>query len=87
MNFASTLAGNQRFNLAQAAESYRGSAIEFLDYFLERLSPSPYAPVLYGELAAYLGAGSTWTGTEAQARTKAAGLVKLIVGSSEYQFV
>ena len=87
MNFASTLAGNQRSNLVQAAEPYRGSAIAFLDYFLERLSPSPYAPVLYGELAAYLGAGATWTGSDAQLNAKTAGLAKLIVGSAEYQLV
>ena len=87
MNFASTLAGNQRFNLAEAAEPYRGSPAEFLNFFLERLSPFPYEPVPRGELLAYLMAGGAWTGSEAQVRTKTAGLVKLVVGSSEYQFV
>jgi hypothetical protein len=36
---------------------------------------------------AYLTSGGTWTGSEAQLNTKAAGLTKLIIGSSEYQFV
>jgi len=39
------------------------------------------------ELKAYMLAGGPWTGTDAQLQTKAAGLIKLIVGSSEYQLV
>jgi hypothetical protein len=31
--------------------------------------------------------GGAWTGSEAQLQTKSAGLIKLIVGSSEYQLV
>ena len=41
----------------------------------------------HNELLAYLGAGRAWTGSDAQLRAKTAGLVKLIVGSSDYQFV
>jgi uncharacterized protein (DUF1800 family) len=86
MNFASTLAGNQRFNLVRAAAPYRGSPEAVLDFFLDRLSPSPYAFGPYNELAGYLKTGS-WTGSDAQLNARAAGLTKLIVGSSEYQFV
>jgi hypothetical protein len=86
-NFASTLARNQKFNLAVAAEPHRGGASTFLDYFLERLSPPPYESVPYGELLAHLTSSGTWTGSTSQTRTKAAGLVKLIVGSADYQFV
>jgi hypothetical protein len=35
----------------------------------------------------YLRSGGAWTGSDAQLNAKAAGLAKLIVGSSEYQFV
>jgi hypothetical protein len=87
MNFASTLAANQRFNLARAAAAYRGSPEDLLDFFLDRLSPSPFDNVPYGELMAYLNSGGAWTGSDAQLNAKAAGLAKLIVGSSEYQFV
>lgn len=87
MNFAATLARNQRFNLARAAAPHRATADGLLNFFLEQLSPSPYDFVPHNELLAYLGAGRAWTGSDAQLRTKTAGLVKLIVGSSDYQFV
>ena len=86
-NFASTLASNQKFNLAEAAEPHRGSPGVFLDFFLERLSPPPYESVPYGELLAHITSNAPWTGSASQIRTKAAGLVKLIVGSADYQFV
>ena len=87
MNFATTLAANQRFNLARAAAPYRGRPGDLLDFCLEQLSPSPYEFVPYSELLAYLGAGGAWTGSDAQLNAKTAGLVKLIVGSADYQFV
>jgi hypothetical protein len=87
MNFAATLAGNQKFNLARAAAAYRGSPENLLDFFLERLSPSPFEQAPYSELMGYLTSGGAWTGSDAQLNAKAAGLAKLIVGSSEYQFV
>ena len=87
MNFAATLARNQRFNLAGAAAPYGATPDGLLDFFLEQLSLSPYDFVPHNELLEYLGAGGAWTGSNAQLRTKTAGLVKLIVGSSDYQFV
>jgi uncharacterized protein (DUF1800 family) len=87
MNFAATLAANQRFNLSRAASAYRGSPENLLHFFLDRLSPSPFENVPYSELMAYLNSGAAWTGSDAQLNAKAAGLAKLIVGSSEYQFV
>ena len=42
MNFASTLAANQRFNLARSATSFRATPEALLDFFMfERLSPAP----------------------------------------------
>jgi uncharacterized protein (DUF1800 family) len=87
MNFAATLAANQRFNLARAAAPVRTNPEDVLDFFMDRLSPSPYEREPYTELLGYLRAGATWTGSDAQLNAKVAGLTKLIVGSSEYQFV
>lgn len=87
VNYAATLAANQRFNLARAAAPYRTNPESVLDFFLDRLSPSPYERVPHNELLAYLQAGVAWTGSDAQLNAKVAGLAKLIVGSSEYQFI
>jgi uncharacterized protein (DUF1800 family) len=88
MNFAATLAANQRFNVGRAALSYRTSPESLLDYFaFEKLSPAPIDRTPYGELLAYLRTGGPWTGSDAQINMKAAGLVRLIVGTAEYQFI
>ncbi|MBI2188685.1 MAG: DUF1800 domain-containing protein [Acidobacteria bacterium] len=88
MNFAATLAANQRFNLARALGSARTSPDQMLDYFLfERLSPAPFELGPYRELLAYVNTATPWTGSDAQVNAKAAGVTRLIVGSSEYQFV
>jgi hypothetical protein len=88
MNFASTLAANQRFNVARSTGSVRATPETLLDYFLlERLSPSQFDLQPYNDLLTYLKTGGAWTGSDAQVNTKAAGLVRLIVGSAEYQFI
>jgi uncharacterized protein (DUF1800 family) len=87
MNFASQIAGNQRFNLASAAVEGKDSPEEMVEFFLERLSAAPFDDGPLDELHAYLRAGGTWTGSTAQLQTKAAGLSRLIVGSAEYQLV
>ena len=51
-----------------------------MDFFLfDRLSPAPFDRQPYNDLLSYLRAGGAWTGTETQANTKTAGLVRLIV--------
>ena len=89
MNFAATLASNQRFNLARAAGNARSSPDALLDWLLgEKLTPAAFELTPYRELQNYAHAGiSTWTGSDAQVNVKAAGLVRLIVGAAEYQFV
>lgn len=87
MNFAATLAANQRFNLARDAGSYRSAPERVLAYFFERLSPAPFDGEPYDELLGYLRAGPEWTGTDAQLNTKCPALARLIAGSSEYQLV
>jgi uncharacterized protein (DUF1800 family) len=88
MNFASTLAANQRFNLARSATSFRAAPETLLDFFMfERLSPAQFDRQPYNELLTYLTTGEPWTGSDAQVGTKTVGLVRLIVGAAEYQFV
>jgi uncharacterized protein (DUF1800 family) len=87
INFAAMLASNQRFNLARDAGAHRGSAENVMGYFLGRFTPAPFDPEPQAELLSYLRAGTGWTGSDAQISARSAGLARLIVGSSEYQFV
>jgi uncharacterized protein (DUF1800 family) len=86
MNFASTLAANQKFNLASASASARASSRSVVDYLLSRLTVDVENTV-YNDLLAYAAAGVAWTGSDAQLQSKAPGIVHLILGSAEYQFV
>jgi uncharacterized protein (DUF1800 family) len=87
MNFAATLATNQRFNIREAARGARSSPQSLLALFLDRLTPMQYESDPYRTMLDYLLAGGGWTGSDAQLLVKAPGLVHLIVGSSEYQLV
>jgi hypothetical protein len=87
MNFASTLAFNQRFNLGRDAQVARTAPESLVSLFLDRLSPAAYDHGPYGSLLAYLRAGATWPPSDTVLTNKAAGLARLIVGSSEYQFM
>ncbi len=86
MNFAATLAGNQRFALQQASLGSAQTPDSFLAYFLDRLSTPPLDPSVTDAMRGYLTAGAPWSGSASQVATKAAGLVHLIGASSEYQF-
>ena len=87
MNFASSLAFNQRFNLGRDAAAARGSAENLLSLFLDRFTGPTYDNEPFNALLEYLNAGGAWTGSDTQLTTKAAGLTRLIVGSSEYQLM
>jgi uncharacterized protein (DUF1800 family) len=87
MNFAASLALNQKFELARAAASARGSASDFLSSFMGRLTTAEFEAAPYADLQTYLASGGAWTGADTQLQSKGAGLARLIVGSSEYQFV
>ena len=87
MNFASTLAANQRFNLASRAQPAASSPESFLSYFLDELVAAPMASATTGELLTYLRATGAWTASTAQVQSKAVGLVHLIAGSPEYQLI
>jgi uncharacterized protein (DUF1800 family) len=87
INFAATLAANQRFNLARDVAGVRSSPESILDFFMNRFSAAPFDREPYDELANYLRAGVAWTGSDAQLNSKCPGLARLIMGSSEYQLV
>jgi uncharacterized protein (DUF1800 family) len=86
MNFGSTLASNQKFNLATAAAGARSTPRGVVDYLLTRLTPA-LDNAVYADLLTYASAGITWSGSDAQLQSKAPGLVHLILGSPDYQFV
>jgi uncharacterized protein (DUF1800 family) len=87
MNFAATLTSDQRFNIASAASGKGPSPGALLSFYLDQLTPAVYDRAAYDDLLAYLSAGGPWSGSDAQLRQKAPGLLHLIVGSSEYQLV
>lgn len=88
MNFASTLAANQKFNLARAIPATsRTTPDRLVNAMLERFSPMAYGEGPRAALVGYISSGATWTGSDAQVNTKAPSVARLILGSAEYQFV
>jgi uncharacterized protein (DUF1800 family) len=87
MNFASTLAFNQKFNLRDLARGNAASPDELVALMSDRLTPAPFTGDGYNALLDYTRAGGAWTGSDPQLATKASGLAHLIVGSGEYQLV
>jgi hypothetical protein len=87
MNFAAQLATNQKFNLRDTARAHAESPQALVDYILDRLTPPAYDGSSHGALMDYVHAGGTWTGSDTQLATKAAGLVHLVIGSGAYQLV
>ena len=87
MNFASTLAANQKFKLATTVKAANASKTPeaLLSYMLDALVSAPLDASVTGELSNYLRATGAWTGSDAQLQVKAPGLVHLIAGSPEYQ--
>ena len=87
MNFAATLTSAVRNDIAGTATGNAQTPEALLSFYLDRLTPSPLEPPTYAALVDYLRSGGTWTGGAAQLRVKAPGLLHLVVGSPEYQFV
>ncbi len=85
MNFSSTLAQNQRFNLARDVQPYRQSPDRVLEYMLSRFQTIGFSDVATTAMTDYLRAAG-WTGTDAQLNKRIPGLTRLIVGAGEYQF-
>ena len=86
MNFASSLAANQRFNLARDAAAHRQAPDRVLAYMTGRFQSIPFSPEASNAMLEYLRSGTGWTGSDAQLQTRVPGLTRLIVGSGEYQF-
>jgi uncharacterized protein (DUF1800 family) len=86
MNFAATLMGNQKFNLGRELQPYRQSPERVLDYMLNHYTYAPISQDVYNSLLEYARGGGAWTGNDTQLNNKGAGLGRLIVASSEYQF-
>jgi uncharacterized protein (DUF1800 family) len=87
MNFASTLAANQQFNLAANARPHADSPEGLLAYVLDSVRTAPLDSAVVGELSNYLRATGPWTGSVQQLQAKAAGLAHLVAALPEYQFV
>jgi uncharacterized protein (DUF1800 family) len=87
MNFAAQLAGNQKFELRNAARIAVKSPEGLVSWSLDRLTAPSFTGDSYNALLDYARAGGAWTGSDAQLATKASGIAHLIVGSGEYQLV
>ena len=87
MNFAATLATNQRLALRDTARVRESTPEALLSFVLEGLSiPEPTGDVR-NALLDYVRAGGTWTGSDTQLLNKTGGLVHLLTGSGSYQLV
>jgi uncharacterized protein (DUF1800 family) len=87
MNFASSLAANQKFNLAARSKPAAQTPDSFLSFFLDQLVAAPMSSATTNDLLTYLRATGAWTGSDVQVQAKGAGLVHLIAGSPEYQLI
>ena len=87
MNYAASLAFNQKFNLGRDARPHGESPERLLDYFLDRMSHAEFDGEPLRELLDYLRSGGAWSASEAHLSIKAPGLARLIAGSAEYQLV
>jgi uncharacterized protein (DUF1800 family) len=86
-NFAATMASSQRANIAAAVESDGGTPQALLAAMLDRVTPAPLDAAPQQALMSYLAAAGAWTGSGEQLTTRAAGLARLLIGSSEYQLI
>src|SRR5262249_20599183 len=87
MNFAATLATNQRVALRDAARVARSTPESLVDYVLSHLTMPEQTGENRNALLDYVRSGGAWTGSDTQLLTKTAGLFHLLSGSGEYQFV
>ena len=75
------------YNLVRELSGSGSSPEAVIEFFFDRLSTAPFEQNTRNDLISYLETGAAWTGSDAQLRTKAVGLARLIVGSGEYQIV
>jgi uncharacterized protein (DUF1800 family) len=87
MNFASALAANQKFELARSVVDYASTPQALLEWALGSMRTGPLASGVTTDLLDYLRAPGPWTGRDSQLQNKVAGVVHLLIGTAEYQFV
>jgi uncharacterized protein (DUF1800 family) len=87
MNFASALATNQKFKLADRAAGHTANPDALLTFVLGLVVTAPLSDGTRTDLKNYLTATGAWTGSTTQVQAKVAGLVHLVAGTPEYQFV
>lgn len=87
MNFAAQLSTNQKFNLRDAVRGNASTPDALIAQVLDRLAPAEYSPTSRAALTDYVQAGGAWTASDTQLATKGSGVVHLVVGSGEYQFL
>jgi hypothetical protein len=81
------LASSQKDFLAVALQPEGSTPQALLAAMLDRVTPAPFDSVPQDALLSYLVAGGAWSGSDSQINTRAAGLARLLVASSEYQLV
>src|ERR1051325_2508445 len=84
-NFAATVAASQKEFLAVEIQPEAGTVDALMSAMLDRITPAPFDAAPQQALMSYLLAGGPWTGSESQLNTRAAGLARLLVGSSAYR--
>ena len=87
MNFAASLATNQRFNLRDQTRGKVDSPESMLSFMLDRLTAPEFSRDAYNALLEYASFGGAWTGSDTQLAAKSSGLAHLITGSGDYQLV
>jgi uncharacterized protein (DUF1800 family) len=86
-NFAAALAGNQKEFLAASLAAQSETPQALVAAMRDRMTTAPLDSGPQQALMSYLAAAGNWTGGGEQLATRAAGLARLLVGSSEYQLV
>jgi len=86
-NFAALLAASQKHHLGAGLQAEGQTSSGLLAELRDRVTTAPLDAVPERALRAYLAAADSWTGSPSQLDTRAAGLARLLVGSSEYQLV
>lgn len=86
-NFAAVLAANQREHLAVAMRPSGRTPQALLTAVLDRVRSAPLDNAPQRALESYVLAEDAWSGRDDQIQTRASGLARLLVGSSEYQLV
>ena len=86
MNFASTLAANQRFNLARDAQPYRQTPERVLEYMLARFRTMGFTRRRRRRRCRNTCDRRRGPAPTRSCSRRVPGLTRLIVGSGEYQF-